>query len=379
MNGIGRPIVIGWVARFGLYAYDFVDYTFYPHAYDTFWPYAYDDSTRDVGAFGRYAQGYLGGYDWRYAAVDRIVGVSRQRRARGRSLQWADPGLTDWPIERIAQWLGPTMHSAPSSMISGTRRRGRPILEGSVSDGAVEHAYRRIEAMGQRLDARLEAVASCGRRRDVLPVAQRRAEGALQCAQPRRRPIQKQSQRNLTQACGERAWGIAKRAPGADRTCSAARRSAAQRAQGTTGEATSEAANLLSGLPYVWELTPVVRLQAMEQRLDAMRAGAYRAARAREVLRRSPWATSRKRYQQAEPCARLRCGKLGRKKNQRATVRSPFQYPRECCLLRRNAHLWGGRAHVGIDVLLVLDEKILLEHAPACARSCRTRLCPSRS
>jgi hypothetical protein len=23
-------------------AHDFVDYTFYPYAYDTFWPYAYD-------------------------------------------------------------------------------------------------------------------------------------------------------------------------------------------------------------------------------------------------------------------------------------------------------------------------------------------------
>ena len=40
-----RPIVIGWVGpMFWPYAYDdFVDYTFYPHAYDTFWPYAYDD------------------------------------------------------------------------------------------------------------------------------------------------------------------------------------------------------------------------------------------------------------------------------------------------------------------------------------------------
>ncbi|HVD74670.1 MAG TPA: hypothetical protein VNC81_13940, partial [Xanthobacteraceae bacterium] len=43
------------------YAYDdFVDYTFYPHAYDTFWPYAYDDLYE--GAFGRYAQGYGGTY-----------------------------------------------------------------------------------------------------------------------------------------------------------------------------------------------------------------------------------------------------------------------------------------------------------------------------
>ena len=47
-----HPIVIGWVGPlFWPYAYsDFVDYTFYPYAYDTFWPYAYDDVY--AGMFG---------------------------------------------------------------------------------------------------------------------------------------------------------------------------------------------------------------------------------------------------------------------------------------------------------------------------------------
>jgi hypothetical protein len=37
--------VIGWVGPlFWPSAYaDFIDYAFYPYAYDTFWPYAYDD------------------------------------------------------------------------------------------------------------------------------------------------------------------------------------------------------------------------------------------------------------------------------------------------------------------------------------------------
>ena len=53
-----RPIVIGWVGPlFWPYAYsDFIDYTFYPYAYDTFWPYAYDDFYD--GMFGAYALGY---------------------------------------------------------------------------------------------------------------------------------------------------------------------------------------------------------------------------------------------------------------------------------------------------------------------------------
>ena len=48
--------MIGWAGPlFWPYAYsDFVDYTFYPYAYDTFWPYAYDDVYE--GMFDTYAQ-----------------------------------------------------------------------------------------------------------------------------------------------------------------------------------------------------------------------------------------------------------------------------------------------------------------------------------
>ena len=68
------------------YAYDdFVDYTFYPHAYDTFWPYAYDDLYE--GAFGRYAEGYGG----TYAAV-RDVEIRQSARRRHRPLHRADGG-----------------------------------------------------------------------------------------------------------------------------------------------------------------------------------------------------------------------------------------------------------------------------------------------
>jgi hypothetical protein len=64
------PVVIGWVGPlFWPYAYDdFVDYTFYPYAYDTFWPYAYDDFYD--GMFGAYAQGYGGTYAARPRAME---------------------------------------------------------------------------------------------------------------------------------------------------------------------------------------------------------------------------------------------------------------------------------------------------------------------
>src|SRR5262245_25783339 len=111
------PVVIGWVGPlFWPYAsYDFVDYTFYPYAYDTFWPYAYDDFYD--GMFGAYAQGYGG----TYAAVGppesyggrRSAGRHGGRGSTGGRSVGADlcsgqtAGLTDWPIERIAQTVEP--------------------------------------------------------------------------------------------------------------------------------------------------------------------------------------------------------------------------------------------------------------------------------
>jgi hypothetical protein len=87
---------------------------------------------------------------------------------------------------------------------------------------------------------------------------------------PEDNPDQQQVQRNLTQVCSERASGIAslpleriERAVRPDE----AQRSALKELQDTT----SEAVNLLSSdCPTYRALTPVGRLQAMEQRLDAM-------------------------------------------------------------------------------------------------------------
>ena len=92
-----RAIVIGWAGPlFWPYAYDdFVDYTFYPYAYDTFWPYAYDDVYE--GIFGRYAYGSGSAY----ASVQQ----PRSTGAGGAGVRAADlctsqtAGLTDWPIE----------------------------------------------------------------------------------------------------------------------------------------------------------------------------------------------------------------------------------------------------------------------------------------
>src|SRR5262249_16812014 len=76
-----RLIAIGWVGPlFWPYAYnDFVDYTFYPYAYDTFWPTAYDDVYD--GIFGGY--GYGTGSAYAYPSGPAYADVGRPGSRRG--------------------------------------------------------------------------------------------------------------------------------------------------------------------------------------------------------------------------------------------------------------------------------------------------------
>jgi len=262
-----RPIVIGWLGpMFWPYAYDdFVDYTFYPHAYDTFWPYAYDDLYE--GAFGRYAQGYGG----TYASVGRSP-KSGAARAVGTDLcNGQTAGLTDWPIERIAQTVEPD-HTQRAALdeLKGATAKALDVLKAACPTELSSTPTGRIQAMGLRLDAMLQAV------RILRPAIEKFYQSLNDEQKARFNALgaddqdQKQSQRDLTQACGERASGIASLP--LDRIERAVRPDEAQR--GTLRElkdATSEAINLLkSDCPSYRALTPVVRLEAMEQRLDAM-------------------------------------------------------------------------------------------------------------
>jgi hypothetical protein len=280
-----RPIVIGWVGPlFWPYAYaDFVDYTFYPYAYDTFWPYAYEDFYD--GMFGAYAMGYGGTYAAVGPAGGQGGGYARRGSSRtayargsdgGRSVE-ADlcsgqtAGLTDWPTERIAQTVDPDdAQRAILDELRDATARALDIVRAACPTALPSTPTGRIEAMRQRLDAMLAAV------RTVRPVVEKFYQSLNDEQKARFNALspdnadQQQAQRNLTQVCGERASGIAsvpleriERAVQPD----GAQRSALKELQ----NATSEAANLLSAeCPTYRALTPVGRLQAMEQRLDAM-------------------------------------------------------------------------------------------------------------
>src|SRR5215472_15412116 len=280
-----HPIVIGWIGPlFWPYAYyDSIDYTFYPYTYDTFWPYAYDDFYD--GMFGAYALGYgdtyasvgpPSGYGGGYARD----GYARRGYARGsaggRSVE-ADlcsgqtAGLTDWPIERIAQTVEPNdAQRAVLDELKAATALALDILKAACPTALPSTPTGRIEAMRQRLDAMLQAVHT------VRPVVEKFYQ-SLNDEQKARfnalspdNPDQQQAQRDLTQVCSERASGIASLPlERIERTVrpDGAQRSALKELQ----DATSEAVNLLtSDCPTYRALTPVGRLQAMEQRLDAM-------------------------------------------------------------------------------------------------------------
>jgi LTXXQ motif family protein len=281
-----HPIVIGWVGPlFWPYAYsDFVDYTFYPYAYDTFWPYAYDDVYD--GMFGAYALGYGG----TYASVGpsgegggyarRGSGRGRSARGtpeRGRSVE-ADlcsgqtAGLTDWPIERISQRVEPNDEQrAILDELRDATAQALDQLKAACPTALPSTPTGRIEAMRQRLDAMLAAV------RTLRPVLEKFYDSLNDEQKARFNALspeaadERQGQRSLTQVCGQRASVIASLPlDRIDRTVQpeGTQRGALKELQ----DATAEAANLLSSeCPTYRALSAVGRLQAMEQRLDAMR------------------------------------------------------------------------------------------------------------
>jgi hypothetical protein len=262
-----RPIVIGWLGPlFWPYAYDdFVDYTFYPYAYDTFWPYAYDDLYD--GMFGAYALGYGG----TYAAVGRRPS-SRARTVGADLCSGQTAGLTDWPIERIAQTVEPD--DAQRAALDGLKdatAQALDILRASCPTNLPSTPTGRIEAMRQRLAAMLQAV------RIVRPAMETfyqslddEQKARFNALSPDESSGRHQSRHDLLQACGRRPSGIVDLP--LERIERAVRPDEAQRgALSGLQDATVEAVNLLkSDCPTSRALTPVPRLEAMEQRLDAM-------------------------------------------------------------------------------------------------------------
>ena len=258
--------VIGWWGPlFWPYAYDdFLDYTFYPYAYDSFWPYAYDDLY--AGMFGRYAYGYSSGTGNVRSGPGQPVVTTNLCSAE------KSPGLTDWPIDQIAQTVEPneTQRAALEGLRTATAQ-ALDILKAACPTDLPNTPTGRLEGMRQRIEVMLSAVRTVRPALDTFYHSLNDEQKArFNALGPDESAGQQQAQRDLAQMCSERGAGIASLP--IDRIEAAVRPNDLQRVPLTElREAVTSAVNLLkSDCPTYRALTPAGRVEAMEQRLDAM-------------------------------------------------------------------------------------------------------------
>ena len=269
-------IVIGFIGPlFWPYAYDdFLDYTFYPYAYDAFWPYAYDDVYDGIiGVYGSGGGPAYGGSGSRsaYAATpgrlqQPSAGVTRD------VCSGQTAGVTDWRINEIAQAVEPDEgQRAALDELKTAMAKALDILKGACPTGLPSTPTGRIEAMHVRLSAMLEAVrtvrAPLTKFYDLLSDEQKARFNALPSGDDQNEP---ERRRDLTELCSERASGIASLP--LERMERAVQPDEAQRASlRDLQNAVAQAGELLkTDCPTYKPITPVVRIDAMEQRLDAM-------------------------------------------------------------------------------------------------------------
>jgi hypothetical protein len=291
--------VIGWLGPvFWPYAYDdFVDYTYWPYAYDAFWPYAYDDVYD--GFFGPYGVGgpayaeapagdgaYVGGGRGGVRTGTRTGTGSRGTGSRtaargsvGGSAAMAQictgetSGLTDWPVERIAQTVNPDeSQRAALNELRDEAARAVKLMRSACPDELPSTPAGRMAAMRQRLEAMREAVQivrpALDKFYESLSDEQKARFNALEPEQTA--ATDKTAKAELSQVCST-AVTKTNAAPTA-RIREALRLSAEQRtALDNLDRVSSQAAEMLAAnCPTDETLTPPGRLAAMDARLDAM-------------------------------------------------------------------------------------------------------------
>jgi hypothetical protein len=258
-------IVIGFIGPlFWPYAYeDFLEYTFYPYAYDAFWPSAYADVYGGIiGLYGPAigpAYPATGGRPRRPSiAADVCTGLTA--------------GLTDWRSNEIAQAVQPNeVQRTALDELKPAVAKALDILKAACPTDLPSTPIGRMEAMHVRLSAMLEAVravrAPLAKFYDLLTDEQKARFNALPSGEEHHEPEQ---HLDLSQLCSQSASGVASLP--IERMERAVQPSEAQRASlRDLQDAIAQAGELLkTGCPTYRPITPVARIDAMEQRLDAM-------------------------------------------------------------------------------------------------------------
>jgi hypothetical protein len=264
--------VIGWIGPlFWPYAYDdFIEYTFWPYAYDTFWPYAYDDVY--VSLFGPYA--YVSS-TYANAAVYR-EGGRVQRVPRGGVAQVCSvtaSGLTDWPVERIAQAVEPNeAQRALLAELKSATASAVELMKSACPSDLPGTPTVRLAAMRTRLETMLKAVElvrpALERFYGSLSDEQKARFNALPVEPTARRATRATAEPDLTRVCsGE----VAVRMP-IDWVRQAVQPT---EQQGAALEALNQASLSATELLRAkcdgdQSMTPPGRMEAMERRLKAM-------------------------------------------------------------------------------------------------------------
>jgi hypothetical protein len=286
-----RAAFVPWLGPvFWPYAYaDIFNYTFWPQAYDdAYWAYAYDDFLDtvfwDVGSpYSAYAsiapEGPL-------EPGSAMVGSSQLRQRSGlspRALRQLcskpEQGITAWPFAEITRALRPSAEQrALLDQLKKVAAQAADALKSSCSDDYALTPPGRLRAMVNRISATLEAVRmvrpALQAFYDALSDEQKARFNALApqlASTPDDRTPQDQPQANakpencgapkssLTELPIERIDAVLHPTP--------AQKPALDRLSAATGKAVQ---TLQAACPDEVPVTPVGRLQAMEQRLSAL-------------------------------------------------------------------------------------------------------------
>jgi uncharacterized protein YicC (UPF0701 family) len=268
--------VIGWVGPlFWPYAgYDVFYYTFYPYYEDTFWPYAYDDVYDGIFGPYAYAEPLESG---RRSRRTQTASGSRSGTA-GASAQICtqqSPGLTAFPIERIAQTVAPTeVQKALLDKLKDATAKAVDILQAACPTELPSTPTGRLEALERRLEAMVAAVQTVrpaleqfyASLNDEQKARFNAVEQDPDASNPR---VARNEQTDLTRTCSAGA-GITD-VP-IQRIAQVVRPTDTQRAalDELKNATANAAASVKANCPSYTALTPVGRVELMEQRLNTL-------------------------------------------------------------------------------------------------------------
>ena len=271
-----RAAFVAWLGPvFYPYAYsDIFEYTFWPYAYDDgYWAYAYDDFVGSM--FWAEAAPYS---DYAYAPARGGRATTGSAPSSSTGLQVCrepDKGVTAWPFEKIEQTVRPTAEQR--ALLDDLRRaaaEASAALKASCVNEAAMTPPGRLQAMTSRLAATLQAV------KIVRPPLEKFYASLSDEQQARFNAMgpdlgQDNAARTARaagqdQACGDAKPGLAN-LPIERIETEVQPTDAQQDVFDKLSQATDRAVDLLvAACPNAIALTPVGRLEAMENRLQAM-------------------------------------------------------------------------------------------------------------